>query len=90
MSDGWEGTLIISKERLGVGYHTETGRLYYLAYDVNDMNPGGQVCNLIRGDGIICRLPADHDGPHMAFTAEVVAASGMYVSAIAPESDKEP
>lgn len=89
MSDGWDGTLYVYKERLGVGYHVETGRVYYLAYDANDMNPGGGVCNLLRGDGHICRLPVDHDGPHMPFAADLVVQSGMYVTAISPDPTEE-
>jgi len=79
-------TMMVMRSEPEVG-RDRLGRLFFLAYDVNDRNPDGAVCNLIRGDGVVCRLPNghfdEHGLGHMPFSPLLLIESGVYVTDIA-------
>lgn len=68
--------------------------VYYLGYDTENwtpqLGPTNHVCNRPRPDGVVCRLPADHDYPHMAFHVPLVIESGVYVIRREPRQPDDP
>lgn len=81
-------TMSVQRNEREVGRDRD-GHLFFLAYDSNDKNPGGAVCNFMRGDGCVCRLPNGHFDDlgfgHMPFHPMLLIESGVYVTDIADE-----
>jgi hypothetical protein len=44
----------------------------------------GQLCNTSLINGMVCRCTAGHPGPHIPFTGELIATTGVYVRQVVP------
>lgn len=40
---------------------------------------GIAICNLLRSDGLCCRMLAGHEGPHLPVDPTTISETGMYV-----------